>query len=50
MQTIETTVDDMHKSITFLNKQITELESSVISSLDNKLRDLTTKICMNLHV
>ena len=48
VKTIESTVDDMDKSITFVNKQITELESSVIPSLDNKFRDLTTKVCMNL--
>ena len=30
----------MHKSIKFINKQITEL--------DNKFRDLTTKVCMTL--
>ena len=41
-------VNDTDKSITFVNKQITELESSVIPSLYNKFRVLTTKVCMNL--
>ena len=45
---IETSVHTMDKALTFMNKEIEEIKSTVVPNLDKKYENVTTKTCMNV--